>query len=77
YQFKKGSLYYDANASPLEHLKAYYKLADLCERSGLKSFMCFLLRKILISYYMTIDTLIANNHILQNCKRFKLDEKLI
>ncbi|CEG76470.1 hypothetical protein RMATCC62417_11366 [Rhizopus microsporus] len=77
YQFKKGNLYYDVKASPLKHLKAYYKLADLCERSEFKSFMCFPLRKTLIPCYMTIDTLIANNHILQNCKRFKLDKKLI
>ncbi|CEG78856.1 hypothetical protein RMATCC62417_13396 [Rhizopus microsporus] len=77
YQFKKGSLYYNAKASPFKHLKAYYKLVDLCERSGLKSFMCFPLRKTLVPCYMTFDTLIANSHILQNCKRFKLDKKLI
>lgn len=64
YQFEKGNLYYDAKTNPLNHLKAYYKLADLCERSEFKSFMCFPLRKSFIPCYVTLDTMVVNNHIL-------------
>lgn len=77
YQFKKESIYYDCKENFLKYLKAYYKLSELRERSGFKSFTCFPFRWTLIHCYMTIDTMILNSHTLQNSQRSKLDKNLI
>ncbi|KAK9764586.1 hypothetical protein K7432_007767, partial [Basidiobolus ranarum] len=31
YQFSEGSIYYDCKANTLKHIKAYYKLSNMCE----------------------------------------------
>ncbi|KAI7905689.1 uncharacterized protein BX663DRAFT_412892, partial [Cokeromyces recurvatus] len=54
YKFKNNNIYYDCKANPI----AYYKLADLCERLGFKSFACFPLRRTHIPCYVTIDSMI-------------------
>ncbi|KAI7900675.1 uncharacterized protein BX663DRAFT_537537 [Cokeromyces recurvatus] len=43
---------WDVDANPIAHLKAYYKLADLCERLGSKLFTCFPLRRTHIPCYI-------------------------
>ncbi|KAI7905155.1 uncharacterized protein BX663DRAFT_414794, partial [Cokeromyces recurvatus] len=45
YKSKNNNIYYDCKANPIAHLKAYYKLADLCEHLGSKTFACFPLRR--------------------------------
>ncbi|KAI7884724.1 uncharacterized protein EV154DRAFT_427847 [Mucor mucedo] len=69
YKFKKDSIYYDAVVNPEKHLVAYCKLAEICESNEFKSFQSFPLRNTFIPSYMTIDTMILNNHILQDSKR--------
>ncbi|KAI7905635.1 uncharacterized protein BX663DRAFT_583747 [Cokeromyces recurvatus] len=76
-EFMKASIYYDCKAQPLKHLEAYYKMAKYCEELGYKSFMCFPLRRTYVPCYMTIDTLIVNNHILCNTNRSNLDKGFI
>ncbi|KAI7899743.1 uncharacterized protein BX663DRAFT_488971 [Cokeromyces recurvatus] len=76
-EFMKASIYYDCKTQPLKHLKAYYKTAKYCEELGYKSFMCFPLRRTYVPCYMTIDTLIVNNHILRNTNRSNLDKGFI
>ncbi|KAI8076934.1 hypothetical protein BDF21DRAFT_308905, partial [Thamnidium elegans] len=56
YKFKKDSIYYDAIANLVKHLKAYFKLAEICESYKFKLFQCLPLRNTLIPSYMTIDT---------------------
>ncbi|KAG2236350.1 hypothetical protein INT48_008332 [Thamnidium elegans] len=77
YKFKKGSIYYDAIANPVKHLKAYFKLAEICESYKFKLFQCLPLRNTFIPSYMTIDTMILNNQILKDSKRSKLDKSSI
>ncbi|KAI9366527.1 hypothetical protein BD770DRAFT_438661 [Pilaira anomala] len=77
YKFKKDSIYYDAIANPGKHLLAYFKLAEICEANNFKLFQCFPVRKTFIPSYMTIDTMILNNHILKNSQRSKLDKGYI
>ncbi|KAI9244645.1 hypothetical protein EDC94DRAFT_494598, partial [Helicostylum pulchrum] len=48
-----------------KHLTAFYKLAEICESYGFKSFQCFPLRNTFIPSYITIDTMILNNQILK------------
>lgn len=38
YSFQKSSIYYDVKASPQNHFKAFYKLAQLCQLHDLKKF---------------------------------------
>ncbi|KAI9354997.1 hypothetical protein BD770DRAFT_412005 [Pilaira anomala] len=76
YKFKKDSIYYDAIANPGKHLLAYFKLAEICEANKFKLFQCFPVRKTFIPPYMTIDTMILNNHILKNSQS-KLDKGYI
>ncbi|RCI00219.1 hypothetical protein CU097_014971 [Rhizopus azygosporus] len=42
YKFKNRSIYYDCKTELLNHLKAYYTIAKLCEQSGRKSLRAFL-----------------------------------
>lgn len=77
YKFKKDSIYYDAVVNPGKHLLAYFKLAEICESNKFKLFQCFPVRKTFIPSYMTIDTMILNNHILKNSQRSKLDKGYI
>ncbi|KAI8095766.1 hypothetical protein BDF21DRAFT_435854 [Thamnidium elegans] len=77
YKFKKVSIYYDAIANPVNYLKAYFKLAEICESYKFKLFQCLPLRNTFISSYMTIDTMILNNQILKDSKRSKLDKSSI
>ncbi|KAI9362853.1 hypothetical protein BD770DRAFT_407920 [Pilaira anomala] len=77
YKFKKESIYYDAVANPGKHLLAYFKVAEICEANKYKLFQCFPVRKTFIPSYMTIDTVILNNHILKNSQRSKLDKGYI
>ncbi|KAI8054732.1 hypothetical protein BDF21DRAFT_430937, partial [Thamnidium elegans] len=71
------SIYYDAIANPVKHLKAYFKLAEICESYKFKLFQCLPLRNTFIPSYMTIDTMILNNQILKDSKRSKLDKSSI
>ncbi|KAI7907352.1 uncharacterized protein BX663DRAFT_495624, partial [Cokeromyces recurvatus] len=76
-EFMKASIYYDCKEQSLKHLKAYYNMAKYCEELSCKSFMCFPLRRTYVPCYMTIDTLIVNNHILHNTNRSNLDKGFI
>ncbi|KAI8091770.1 hypothetical protein BDF21DRAFT_376629 [Thamnidium elegans] len=73
-QIPKDSIYYNAIANPVKHLKTYFKLAEICESYKFKLFQWFPLRNTFIPPYMTIDTMILNNQILKDSKRSKLDK---
>ncbi|KAG2229377.1 hypothetical protein INT48_002780 [Thamnidium elegans] len=77
YKFKKDSIYYDAIENSVNHLKAYFKLAEICESYKFKLFQCLPLRNTFIPSNMTIDTMILNNQILKDSKRSKLDKSSI
>ncbi|KAG0765925.1 hypothetical protein G6F24_004031 [Rhizopus arrhizus] len=55
YTFQESSIYYDVMASPKNHFKAFFRLAELSEAEQTKQFACFLLRTTFIPYYMTLD----------------------
>lgn len=71
YKFQKNSIYYDVQAHPENHFKAFYKLQELCESKKLKGFNCFPIRTTFIPSYMTLDAKIANFHVLKNKKLVK------
>ncbi|KAG1437678.1 hypothetical protein G6F56_012991 [Rhizopus delemar] len=66
YKFGKSSIYYDCEANPVEHLRAFYYLANHCESKYSKPFNCFPLRRTFVPCYMTVDTYILNTQILGN-----------
>ncbi|KAI8641942.1 hypothetical protein BD408DRAFT_417380 [Parasitella parasitica] len=68
YKFKIVSIFYDVNANPENHFKAFVKLAELFESVQLKQFFCFPLRTTFIPCYMTLDNKIIHYHIIQSKK---------
>ncbi|KAG1436532.1 hypothetical protein G6F56_012843 [Rhizopus delemar] len=77
YKFGKNSIYYDCVANPVEHLRAYYYLANHCESKYNKPFNCFPLRKTFVPCYMTIDMYILNTQILENSVISHLEKDVI
>ncbi|KAG1459344.1 hypothetical protein G6F56_006181 [Rhizopus delemar] len=77
YKFGKNSIYYDCMANPVEHLRAYYYLANHCESKYNKPFNCFPLRRTFVPCYMTIDTYILNTQILGNSVISHLEKDVI
>ncbi|KAI8050517.1 hypothetical protein BDF22DRAFT_606655, partial [Syncephalis plumigaleata] len=55
YTFEKN-IYYDCVARPVKHFKAFFELARLFPRIGLKPFNCFPLRRSFSPCYIHIDT---------------------
>ncbi|KAG1052393.1 hypothetical protein G6F43_005460 [Rhizopus delemar] len=53
YTFQDNSIYCDIMASPENHFKAFFRLAELSEAEQTKQFACFLLRTTFIPCYMT------------------------
>ena len=76
YTFQKDSIFYDVKAKPEYHYKSFFKIAELLASDDMKEFNCFPLRTTFIPSYITLDTKIANSHILNNKKQFTADRKL-
>ncbi|KAG1457056.1 hypothetical protein G6F55_006147 [Rhizopus delemar] len=70
-----NSIYYDAMASPKNHFKAFFRLAELSEDEQMKQFACFPLRTTFIPCYMTLDSKIIHYHILKSKKNLKTGSK--
>ncbi|KAG1038925.1 hypothetical protein G6F43_012612 [Rhizopus delemar] len=75
YTFQKNSIYYDVMASPKNHFKAFFRLAELSEAEQMKQFACFPLRSTFIPCYMTLDSKIIHYHILKSKKNPKTGSK--
>ncbi|EIE81010.1 hypothetical protein G6F47_003121 [Rhizopus delemar] len=56
YIFQDNSIYYDIMASPENHFKAFFRLAELSEAEQTKHFACFPLYTNFIPCYMTSDS---------------------
>lgn len=75
YTFQKSSIYYDVQASPLNHFKTFHLLGKLLqsltldkENNTFKSFVVYPLRTSHIPAHITIDSLMMNFHILGSKK---------
>ncbi|KAG1505912.1 hypothetical protein G6F53_010071 [Rhizopus delemar] len=75
YTFQKNSIYYDVMASPKNHFKAFFRLAELSEAEQTKQLACFPLRTTFIPCYMTLDSKIIHYHILKSKKNPKTGSK--
>ncbi|KAG0811456.1 hypothetical protein G6F20_007141 [Rhizopus arrhizus] len=75
YTFQKNSIYYDVMASPKNHFKAFFRLAEQSEAEQTKQFACFPLRTTFISCYMTLDSKIIHYHVLKSKKNPKTGSK--
>ncbi|KAG1480049.1 hypothetical protein G6F57_005650 [Rhizopus arrhizus] len=75
YTFQKNSIYYDVMASPKNHFKAFFRLAELSEAEQTKQFACFPLRTTFISCHMTLDSKIIHYHVLKSKKNPKTGSK--
>ncbi|KAG1086456.1 hypothetical protein G6F42_020983 [Rhizopus arrhizus] len=75
YTFQKNSIYYDIMASPKNHFKAFFRLAELSEAEQTKQFACFPLRTTFIPCYMTLDSKIIHHHVLKSKKNPKTGSK--
>ncbi|KAG1085802.1 hypothetical protein G6F42_021245 [Rhizopus arrhizus] len=75
YTFQKNSIYYDVMASPKNHFKAFFRLAELSEAEQMKQFACFPLRTTFIPCYMTLDSKIIHHHVLKSKKNPKTGSK--
>ncbi|KAG1450873.1 hypothetical protein G6F55_009468 [Rhizopus delemar] len=75
YTFQKNSIYYDVMASPKNHFKAFFRLAELSEAEQTKQVACFPLRSTFIPCYMTLDSKIIHYHILKSKKNLKTGSK--
>ncbi|KAG1042688.1 hypothetical protein G6F43_011834 [Rhizopus delemar] len=75
YTFQKNSIYYDVMASPKNHFKAFFRLAELSEAEQTKQFACFPLRSTFIPCYMTLDSKIIHYHILKSKTNPKIGSK--
>ncbi|KAG0995099.1 hypothetical protein G6F63_006997 [Rhizopus arrhizus] len=75
YTFQGNSIYYDVMASPKNHFKAFFRLAELTEAEQTKQFACFLLRTTFIPYYMTLDSKIIHYHVLKYKKNPKIGSR--
>ncbi|KAG0821505.1 hypothetical protein G6F26_011539 [Rhizopus arrhizus] len=75
YTFQKNSIYYDVMASPKNHFKAFFRLAESSEAEQTKQFACFPLRTTFIPCYMTLDSKIIHHHVLKSKKNPKTGSK--
>jgi hypothetical protein len=75
YTFQKNSIYYDVMASPKNHFKAFFRLAELSEAEQTKQFACFPLRTTFIPCYMTLDSKIIHYHVIKSKKNTKTGSK--
>ncbi|KAG1138193.1 hypothetical protein G6F37_009653 [Rhizopus arrhizus] len=75
YTFQKNSIYYEVMASPKNHFKAFFRLAELSEAKQMRQFACFPLRTTFIPCYMTLDSKIIHYHILKSKKKPKTRSK--
>ncbi|KAG0846692.1 hypothetical protein G6F17_013212 [Rhizopus arrhizus] len=75
YTFQKNSIYYDVMASPKNHFKAFFRLAELSEAEQTKQFACFPIRTAFIPCYMTLDSKIIHHHVLKSKKNLKTGSK--
>ncbi|KAG1270104.1 hypothetical protein G6F63_011470 [Rhizopus arrhizus] len=75
YTFQKNSIYYDVMASPKNHFKAFFRLAELSEAEQMKQFACFPLRTTFIPCYMTLDSKIIHHDVLKSKKNPKTGSK--
>jgi hypothetical protein len=66
YAFQENSIYYDVMASPKNHFKAFFRLAEQT-----KQFACFPLCTTFIPCYMTLDSKIIHYHVLKSKKNPK------
>ncbi|KAG1137810.1 hypothetical protein G6F37_012511 [Rhizopus arrhizus] len=73
--FQKNSIYYGVMASPKNHFKAFFRLAELSEAEQTKQFACFSLRATFIPCYMTLDSKIIHYHVLKSKKNPKTGSK--
>ncbi|KAG1433923.1 hypothetical protein G6F57_021850 [Rhizopus arrhizus] len=65
YNFGQQGLYYDVKRNPVNHFKAFYQLSRLFVRLGLPVFNCFPLRHSWSPCYVTIDSKILCQNILE------------
>jgi hypothetical protein len=56
YTFQENPIYYDVMASPKNHFKAFFRLAELSEAEQTKQFACFPLRTTFIPCCMTLNS---------------------
>jgi hypothetical protein len=75
YTFQENSIYYDVMASPENHFKVFFRLAELSEAEQTKQFACFPLRTTFIPCYMTLDSKIIHYHVLKSKKNPKTGSK--
>ncbi|KAG1447675.1 hypothetical protein G6F55_011001 [Rhizopus delemar] len=75
YTFQENLIYYDVMASPKNHFKAFFRLAELSEAEQTKQFACFPLRSTFIPCYMTLDSKIIHYHILKSKTNPKIGSK--
>ncbi|KAG1426211.1 hypothetical protein G6F58_001594 [Rhizopus delemar] len=75
YTFQENSIYYDVMASPENHFKAFFRLAELSEAEQTKQFACFPLRTTFVPCYMTLDSKIIHYHVLKSKKNLKTGSK--
>ncbi|KAG1470226.1 hypothetical protein G6F56_002805 [Rhizopus delemar] len=76
YRFLKENIYYDVKARTVDHVKAFYRLAQLFSVLNIPVFNCFPLRRSLSPCYVTINTKILCFNIMSeslNNERPKLD----
>ncbi|KAG1396106.1 hypothetical protein G6F60_009829 [Rhizopus arrhizus] len=71
YAFQKNSIQYGVMASPKNHFKTFFRLAELSEAEQTKQFACFPLRATFIPCYMTLDSKIIHYHVLKSKKNPK------
>ncbi|KAG0752776.1 hypothetical protein G6F24_013382 [Rhizopus arrhizus] len=62
-------------ASPKNHFKAFFRLAELSEAEQTKQFACFPLRTTFIPCYMTLNSKIIHHHVLKSKKNPKTGSK--
>ncbi|KAG1135445.1 hypothetical protein G6F37_012815 [Rhizopus arrhizus] len=62
-------------ASPKNHFKAFFRLAELSEAEQTKQFACFPLRATFIPCYMMLDSKIIYYHVLKSKKNPKTGSK--
>ncbi|KAG1379464.1 hypothetical protein G6F61_004929 [Rhizopus arrhizus] len=75
YTFQENSIYYDVMASPENHFKAFFRLAELSEAEQTKQFACFPLCTTFVPCCMTLDSKIIHYHVLKSKKNPKTGSK--
>jgi hypothetical protein len=77
YEFGRNSIYFDAKAHPEYHILAYYRLSQVCEKFGIKSFQSLPLRNSFVPGYLQIDTTVLRKNILhERSNDYSLEGKM-